>query len=581
MSLPLSPFRRAAALAVGSALGLDPEIFPVSAPPDPALGDVAVGCFPAAKLQKAAPAAVAERVAAAFTATPLLARATAAGPYVNFHLDRGALFGALVGAALAPTGERRLVPHTPGEGKTVCIDFSSPNIAKQLAYHHIRSTVLGQVLCRMHRALGYRVVGINHLGDWGTTFGMVIAAIKEWGEPTPFDIEAMNALYVRFRAKCKEDPTWEDKGRAWFKKLEAGDGEARALWQRIVDVSWGEFNDVYQLLGIRFDEIRGESAYEGAMARVIAELEQKGLTSISEDALVVDLSAEGMPPCLLKKKDGATLYATRDLAAAEYRFATYHFDKSLYVVDRGQSLHFKQLFTVLRKAGHDWASRCVHVPFGLVRIGGKKAGTRAGNVVLLKEVLAEAQDKIAERLAASNPELGEAGRANVARTVGIGALIFANVVSQRDKDVDFDLEQITSFEGDAGPYVQYAHARCASILRRAQAQGVETDGAALAGADLGHLGLAEEWALAKLCTDLGDECARAAESFEPHIVAHYLLALGAAFSRWYSLGNADPDKRVLCADPETRRARLALVAAVQATFAEGLGLLGMGAPSEM
>jgi arginyl-tRNA synthetase len=575
MPLPLSPFRRAATEAVASALGMQPEQFAVTTPPDAALGDLAVGCFPAAKALRAAPPQLAQRAVAAFTPNALLARATAAGPYVNFHLDRAALYRGLVDAALAP--RPNLIPAAPGAGKTVCVDFSSPNIAKQLAYHHIRSTVLGNVLGRIHRALGYRVVGINHLGDWGTTFGMVIAAIKEWGEPEPFDIEAMNTLYVRFRAKCKEDASWEEKGRAWFAKLEAGDAEARALWQRIRDVSWAEFDEVYLTLGIRFDEVRGESTYEDAMAGVIAELEGKGLTSISDGALVVDLSAEGMPPCLLKKADGATLYATRDLAAAEYRWNTYAFDKSLYVVDRGQSLHFQQLFTVLKRAGHEWAARCQHVPFGLVRIGGKKSGTRAGNVVRLKEVLAEAQQKIAERIAESNAELDEARRADVARTVGVGAVVFANVVSQREKDVDFDMEQVTSFEGDAGPYVQYAHARCASIARRAAAQGITAD----AGADLGKLELPEEWALAKLLHDLGDECARAADALEPHIVAHYLLSVCAAFSRWYTLGNQDPAKKVLAPDPQVARARLALVVATRETLRAGLELLGMGAPDEM
>jgi arginyl-tRNA synthetase len=317
------------------------------------------------------------------------------------------------------------------------------------------------------------------------------------------------------------------------------------------------------------------------MQGVIDELAGKGLTSISQDALVVDLTAEGMPPCLLRKQDGATLYATRDLAAAEYRWNTYHFDKSLYVVDKGQGLHFKQLFTVLAKAGHAWAERCAHVPFGLVRIGGKKSGTRSGNVVRLKEVLAEAQQKVAARLAESNAELTAERRAEVARVVGVGAVVFANVVSQREKDVDFDLDQVTSFEGDAGPYVQYAHARCASILRRGAAAGVDVSPARLAGANPALLARPEEWALAKLLGDLPDVCARAVDALEPYMLSHYLLEVSTAYSRWYSLGNQDASLKVLAADAETARARLALCAATRETLRAGLAILGMAAPDEM
>jgi arginyl-tRNA synthetase len=327
------------------------------------------------------------------------------------------------------------------------------------------------------------------------------------------------------------------------------------------------------ILGIAFDEIRGESAYEGAMPGVLAMLAEKGLTSISQDALVVDLTAEGMPPCLLRKNDGATLYATRDLSAAIYRWNTYHFVRSLYVVDKGQSLHFKQFFTVLAKAGFEWAQRLQHVPFGLVRIGGKKAGNRSGNVVLLKEVLAEAQSKIAARLG----DMPEAQRQQVAREVGIGAILFANLAAQREKDVDFDMDQVTSFEGDAGPYVQYAHARAASVLRKA---GV-TELAGLASADFARLVRPEEWALARILSELPDVTVRAADGLEPHLAARDLLDVCAAYSRWYAAGNQDATARVLVDDEALRRARLGLTAMTKITLAHGLGLLGMAAPEAM
>lgn len=567
----LSPFRRAAAEAVASALGVDASLFSVGPPPDPAMGDYAVGVFPAAKQLKAAPPALAAKVAGAFQPTELLASAKAAGPYVNFTAARPALFARVFETAL-------LGKHFPpvGAGQTVCIDYSSPNIAKQLAYHHIRSTMIGQALCNMHRALGYDVVGINHLGDWGTTFGMLLAGAAMWGAPEPMTIESLNALYVRFRNAAKENKALEDDARAWFKKLEDGDPAARALWQRMREVSLDEFQEVYDVLGVKFDVVRGESAFEGDMPRVIDLLAEKGLSSISEGALVVDLSELNIPPLLLKKQDGATLYATRDLAAAIWRWDNYKFARSLYVVAREQALHFQQMIAVLKKAGFDWAARIEHVPFGLVRIGGRKAGTRSGNVVLLKDVLAEAQALIVEKLRQTRSD-ADIDVAEVARVVGVGAIIFANLASQREKDVDFSLEQVTNFDGDAGPYVQYAHARVASLLRRSGVIAT-TDLAAVSPAPLAR---DEEWALAKLLDGFADETLRAAHTDDPHVIARYLLDVCAAFSRWYTLGNQDPSLKVLVDDTATTRARLALAASTREVLRTGLGLLGIAAPDAM
>jgi arginyl-tRNA synthetase len=573
MPAPLSPFKQAAIAAVAQALGLEPSLFMCTQPPDAALGDIAVGCFPAAKALKGAPPVYAKKAAEAFTPTALLASATAAGPYVNFKLDRTALFRHLVQAALV---DKQLLPTSVGAGKTVCVDFSSPNIAKQLAYHHIRSTVLGHALVNVHRALGFKVVGINHLGDWGTTFGMIIAGIQEWGAPEPFDIEGLNATYVKFRAAAKADPVFEEKGRAWFKKLEDGDEIARALWQKIRDVSWAEFDQIYQLLDVHFDEVRGEAAYEHAMQGVIDMLSGKGLTSISEDALVVDLSAENMPPLLLRKNDGATLYATRDLAAALYRWDNYHPDKSLYVVGTGQALHFKQLFRVLEKAGYEWWKNLQHVPFGIVKIGGKMGSTREGRVALLRGVLDEAQARVAREVEDKNPTMDAARRQDVARDVGVGAVVFANLVTQREKDVEFDIDQITSFTGDSGPYVQYAHARASSIQRKAGAGAGD-----LVNADVSLLTQPEEWTLARLLTELPDVCANVAETLEPHHLTRYLLDVCAAYSRWYAAGNEHPERRVMSDDANVTRARLALNAAMRETLRTGLALLGIAAPDEM
>jgi arginyl-tRNA synthetase len=572
----MNPFARAAQLAVAEALSMPAERFAVTAPPRPELGDFAVGCFPAAKELRQAPPAVAARVAAGFQPGELLEAATAAGPFVNFRARRGALYRHVVGRALA--GQ----PIDPVmAGQTVCIDYSSPNISKHLAYHHIRSTVIGHALVNLNRALGYRVIGINHLGDWGTTHGMLIAAARKWGEPTPLDIDGLNALYVRFRKAMESEPALEDEARGWFKKLEDGDPEARAIWKRFKDVSWAEFDVVYRELGIAFEEVKGESDFEADMPRVLALLAERGLSAESEGALVVPLDDLDIPPLLLKKQDGATLYATRDLAAAIYRWDTYRFARSLYVVDRGQALHFKQLFATLERAGMDWASRCAHVPFGLVRIGGKKTGTRTGNVVLLKEVLAEAAERARDRVKEKNPAMADAALADTARAVGVGAVVFANLASQREKDVDFEWEEVLATEGDSGPYLQYAHARSASVLARAVEAGDAIDPATLGGAELERLTSDLEWQLAgKLC-ELGDVVARAADASEPHVVARYLLDLVAAYSRWYTAGSGDPALRVLCDDPATRRARLALVAATKEILRYGLALLGLGAPEKM
>lgn len=579
MSSALSPFAAAAIRAVATATGLPETDFKVDVPPRAELGDFAVGCFPAAKAGQGAPPQVAARVAAAFQPTELLASATAAGPFVNFRADRTAAFRWLAEATL---GDGRLVPQTASAEQTICIDYSSPNISKHLAYHHIRSTMIGHALVELHRALGYRVVGINHLGDWGTTHGMLIAAYQKWGAEEPLDITKLNELYVRFRdamkkAKDAGDSSLEGEGRRWFKRLEDGDPEVRALWQRFRDISLAEFDAVYQMLGVHFDEIRGESAYEDAMPGVIEMLTKLGLTSESDGALVVAIEGE-KTPLLLKTQDGTTLYATRDIATALYRWETYHFARSLYVVDRGQGLHFRQLFKVLGLAGYEWAARCEHVPFGLVRFGGKKTSTREGNVVLLKEVFEDAAKEIEPRIRQNHPEMPADELQRTALMVGMGAVVFANLFSQRDKDVDFEWERITSFEGDSGPYLQYSHARCASILRKA-GQTVAWDDTTKAA--LARLGTDAEWAVAKRLLAFGEVVARAAASCEPHIVCHYLLDLAGDFSRWYTAGNGDASLRVLTDDAELRHARLALTAAVQATLRQGLALLGVGAPDVM
>ncbi len=575
MQTHYTPLHLAAAEAVAAFAGISASELKVEAPPRPELGDLSVGCFAIAKTRGQSPAQVAEAIAAAFQPTPLLARASAAGPFVNFHANRTATFRWLVDAAL----NARLIPPNLGAGKTICIDYSSPNISKHLAYHHIRGTTIGHALDRIFRSLGYHVVGINFLGDWGTTHGQLLAAWSMWGPPAgpdqPLDVTVLNDLYVRFKTAAKDNPALDQEGRSWFKRLEAGDPEARALWQRFRDVSWAEFESVYNILGIKFDEVRGESAYEPDMPRVMEELLAKGLVTVSDGAQVVELEGE-KTPILLKKGDGTTLYATRDVAAAEYRWTTFQFTRSLYVVGREQNLHFRQLFKLLDKAGHAWASRCKHISYGHVRIGGKKTATRLGNVVLMRHVFDIMQDEVRPRIAEANPTMSAEDIDRTARDVGIGAVVFANLAPQREKDVDFDLEKVTSTSGDSGPYLQYSHARCASIARKAGERITSIEGV-----ELERLTHDAEWAIAKRLLELPDMVVRAADSAEPHIIAHYLLELASDFSRWYTAGNGDPALRVLCDDVATRRARLALTAALQATLATGLSLLGITAPDQM
>ncbi len=583
MPSPLTPLHEATAHAVSSCTGVPATDVHIEVCPRPELGDLAVNCFAIAKARGETPIATAQHIAQGFRANEWLETATAAGPFVNFRAHRPAVFRWLAES----TKSGAVLPRKLGAGQTIVIDYSSPNVSKQLAYHHIRSTMIGHSLVQIFRALGYRVVGINHLGDWGTTHGKLIAAWKLWGATEPLDISKLNDLYVRFGEAAKTDPSLEDLGRAWFKKLEDGDPEAAQLWKRFYDISLAEYNSVYRLLGVTFEVVKGESEYIADVPRVLAELAEKNLSTESQGALVVELADE-KTPLILRKSDGATTYATRDIPSAEYRWNAFQFARSLYVVDRGQSLHFRQLFKTLARMGRLWASRCEHIPFGLVQIIAKpkgggpgdvqkvKAGTRSGNVVLLKDVVAEAATRVRTLLAEIHPELVGDALEKIASQVGTGAVVFANLAAQRDKDVAFDWDRVIALQGDSGPYLQYSHARCAAIMRKAGSDWA-ADGA-IEVATLKHDG---EWAVARKLLAFPAAVVAATPKCEPHIICHYLLELAGEFSRWYTAGNGDASLRVLCDDVPTRRARLALVSAVQSVLREGLSLLGIAAPDEM
>ena len=534
------------------------------------------GCFPAAKAKKAPPPKLAAQVVEAFEPTELLAAAEAAGPFVNFRANREALYGRVIDAAL---GSGPLIPTEIGAGKTVCIDFSSPNISKHLAYHHIRSTVIGNVLGNLYRAVGYRVVGINHLGDWGTTHGMLLAAYDKWGIDGEITVGALNDLYVRWRALLKEekkagDSTHDDLGRAWFKKLEDGDEQARSLWEQFREISLAEFQVVYDLLGIEFDEVKGESAFVGDTDAVLELLEQKNLPAESEGALVVPLEDLDIPPLLLKKKDGATLYATRDLAAAIYRWNSYPV-RALAL--RGRPRPGAALPPAVRDAvrgpaasGPSAARTSRSAWCGSSEK--KPPPARATWCCCVSDVIEEATERSVEQIKARDSNLDGEALERTARALGIGGIVFANLVASREKDIDFALEDVLKTEGDTGVYVQYAHARCKSIAGKAG------DLPDLSGLDLSLLASDFEWGLARLLTDFPDVVARAAHGNEAHPVSRYLLDVTKAFSRWWTEGNGDKSLRIIIDDPPLQAARVALTAATAEVLRTGLALLGIDAP---
>ena len=528
------------------------------------LGDIAFPAFSLAKVERKAPQAIAADIAEKIDQSAF-EKVVATGPYVNFFLDKSKISDQVIKSVIEAGADYG--QQDEGHGQNITIDLSSPNIAKPFSVGHLRSTVIGDALSNIFRKMGYNTIKINHLGDWGKQFGLLMVAYKKWGSKEAVEanpIDELLKLYVRINAEIENDPELDEEGRLWFKKLEDGDPEATELWQWFRDESLVEFNRIYKLLGVEFDSLNGEAFYNDKMDEGVQILEDKGLLKESKGAIIVELDDVNLPPAMIKKSDGATLYITRDIATAMYRARTYNFVKNIYAVGQEQSNHFRQLKAVLKKMGFDWSDDMVHVDFGLVTKNRQKLSTRKGNIILLEPTLQEAISRAKAQIEEKNPELEN--KEEVAHAVGVGAVKFYDLKTDRRNGYDFDLEAMVSFEGETGPYVQYAYARIQSILRKANFT-PSTDATY-------SLSDPESWEIIKLLQDFSRVVKRAAENYDPSLIAKYAINLAQAFNKYYA------HTRILDESPE-RESRLALSYSTAVVLKEALRLLGVDAPEKM
>jgi arginyl-tRNA synthetase len=553
------------------ALGLnEAELVPtMESPRRPNQGQLALPVFQLAKSKGMAPPVLATELALKLNAQqiPEIERVEAVQGFVNFHFQTKFLQELLLNTLRAQGSE--FGRSTNGLGKTLVIDFSSPNVAKAMHIGHLRATVIGQAIVNLARSQGYKVIGLNHLGDWGVQFGNLAWAYKHWASEYPFDSEpfaSLTRLYIRFHEEAEKDPELARKGAETFRRLEEGDSEITQIWKLVVEISLREYARIWKMLGVAHDLVRGESYYNDRLKPVENLLESRGLLVESDGAMVVRLDDEGMAPCLIRKTDGASLYATRDLASAIYRHDELGADLNLYVVGAEQTLHFRQIFSVLKKLGYAWAANCHHIGFGMYRfkdIG--KMSSRKGNVILLEDVLSRAIEMVKAIIGQKNPNL--AGAEKVAQQVGIGAIVFNDLMNDRNKNVEFDWEKVLDFEGDSGPYVQYCHVRCVSLVNKFGKPCPTTMKLALESL--------EERELIRALINFPDVLQSAFKNFKPHLVATYLLEICKLFSQFYT------QHRILGEESSLEESRMALVGATQAVLARGLGVLNIEAPNAM
>ena len=573
-------YKKAAAEAVVSALGSDQITIEqaerlMAVPPNPEMGDVAFPCFSLAKQFRKSPLAIAAELQKKLSDSPesdsLFIQTEAAGGYLNFYLKRGLLVKNVVSEVLS-RGED-YGKTNEGKGKRVLVEFSSPNIAKPFHIGHLVTTALGSAIERIYAFLGYDTVKINHLGDWGTQFGKLISAYQRWGNEEILQKDPINELlkiYVRFHAEAERHPELEEEARMYFKKLEDGDPEVTALWKFFVDASLKEFNRIYKLLDITFDSYAGESFYSDKMPEVVELLREKNLLEESDGAQVVRFEDDHLPPCIILKSDGTTIYATRDLAAAIYRKRTYDFYKNIYVVGTPQALHFKQIFSVLDKMGYEWAKDCVHVGFGYVRFPDKVLSTRHGDFVFLEDVLRESIEKTKEVIENSPTSKNIEDLEEVAEKIGVGAILYSFLKNGREKDIVFTWKDILDFEGESGPYVQYAYARGKSILRKAVESGID-----YSDADLSQVEGSEEFELVKLINSYADVVRDAALKYEPCCVTRFVTDLAQSFNKFYNTCN------IMKSEPGLREARLMLTEAACICIKSALYLIGVRVVEKM
>lgn len=554
-------FKNVEGLSLEEVLGL------MEIPPKPEMGDFAFPCFRLAKTMRKAPQMIATDIKEAIGQVDFLDEIQVLGAYLNFFVNKETFVKSMVTAAM----DENFGGSDMGAGQTICIDYSSPNVAKNFHVGHLRTTIIGNSLYKIYSKLGYNVVRINHLGDWGTQFGKLIVAYKAWGKEEDVKsqgVAELMRLYVKFHDEADKNPALNDEARAWFSKMENGDEEALKIWQWFKDISLIEYKRTYDLLGIDFDSYNGESFYRDKTADVVSKIQSANLLTESEGAKIVNLDDYDMAPCLILKNDGSSIYATRDLAAIFYRKETYNFVKCLYVTGQEQKLHFSQVFKVVELLGNDWAKdQLVHIPYGLVSLEGAKLSTRSGNIIYAEDILLEAISKIREIIEEKNPNIPD--KDETAKKIGVGAVLFNDLYNQRIKDVSFKWEKLLNFDGETGPYVQYTYARCASILRK-----VENFTPSL---DIDYSLLAEVEAI-----DLLKEISRfpkvvfdASEKYEPSVVARFAVDVAQSFNKYYNAC------RINVEDEALRNARVTLVHLTKKTIKDALLLLGIECPEQM
>ena len=537
----------------------------IALPPNLDMGDYALPCFKFAKVLRKSPVMIAEQLKNELQTDSVVSEITAVNGYLNFKINKASFAKETLDKILSQGDSYGA--SNEGNGKTVCIDYSSINIAKPFHIGHLSTTVLGGALYRIFKYLGYETVGINHLGDYGTQFGKLISAYKRWGDKETVEtggIRALNELYVRFHKEAEEHPEYDDEARAYFKKIEQGDDECQALFKWFKELTLKDVQKIYDMLDIHFDSYAGESFYSDKMQPIVDELKEKGLLTESRGAQVVDLEEYGMPPCIILKSDGSSLYATRDMAAAQYRKNTYDFDKCLYVVAYQQNLHFKQFFKVLEMLGKDWAKDLVHVAYGMVSLEEGTMSTRKGNVVFLEDVIARCIEKAYTIIDEKNPALEN--KQDVAKKVGVGAVIFGALYNNKIKDIVFSYDKVLNFEGETSVYVQYTCARAKSVLQKG---GVPT------AYELPEL-TTEEIELIKALSTFPETVQGAAEKYEPSFIARFAVEVAQKFNKFYF------DCKILSAEDEkTKTFRLALTNATLITLKNAFALLGIGIPDKM